>query len=311
MNHTSKMRQFEWTDLRYFLELVRSGNPTAAGRRLQVDHNTVRRRVSALEDALKAKLFNSRGPSYSLTVEGDRLYKYAEAIEALTIRAEEAVATSDLAVSGTVRVGAPNCFGGYFLARRLAQWSTTQPDLRLKVLVQPPNVNLSSRDTEVSVLLTRPNQLRQIVRKLTDYSVHLYASPTYLASAPPLNGLDDLPHHRFVGYIPDLLDAPQLDVLPQLGDGTEAVFESSSISAQLEATAAGAGLCVLPDFVASTYPGLEPVLQNAFGMTREYWLSIHPEMINLARVRAVIDIIVESVRQEPQLFHLDPASATL
>lgn len=302
MTATSKFRQFEWTDLRYFLELVRAGNPTSAGRRLKVDHNTVRRRVSALEDALQARLFSSRGPTYSLTVEGDCLFKYAEAIEALTIRAEEAVMTSDMAVSGLVRIGAPNCFGSFFLARRLARWSLTQPDLRLKVSVLPPMSNVSNRESEVSILLTRPNQMRQIVRKLTDYTVRIYAAPEYLRDAPPLNSVDDLQHHRFVGYIPDVIEAPQLDVLPQLGEGLEAHFESTSVAAQLEATAAGAGLCVLPDFVATSYPGLEAVLADSFSLKREYWLAIHPEMINLARVRAVIDFIVESVRSEAALF---------
>jgi len=300
----NRMRQFEWTDLRYFLELVRAGNPTSAGRRLKVDHNTVRRRVSSLENALQARLFSARGATYALTVEGDRLYKYAEAIEALTIRAEESMMTSgDVAVSGTVRIGAPNCFGGYFLAKRLSSWAATQPDLHLKLLVLPPSVNLSNRDTDVSIVLTRPNQMRQIVRKLTDYSVQIYASAPYLRDCPPLNSPDDLPHHRFVGYIPDLLDAPQLDMIPQLGEGIEAHFESSSISAQLEATAAGGGLCVLPDFVASRYPQLQPVLPESFNMKREYWLSIHPEMINLARVRAVIDFITEAVRSEADLFN--------
>ena len=306
---TSRFRQFEWTDLRYFLELVRAGNPTSAGRRLKVDHNTVRRRVSALEDALQARLFSSRGPTYALTVEGDCLFKYAEAIEALTIRAEEAVMTSDLAISGTVRVGAPNCFGSFFLARRLAGMSLAQPDLRLKVFVLPPILNVSNRDAEVSILLTRPNQMRQIVRKLTAYTVRIYAAAEYIQNGPPLNGLDDLQHHRFIGYVPDLLDAPQLDVLPQLGEGIEAHFESTSISAQMEAAAAGAGLCVLPDYVASSHPELQLVLGDAFCLKREYWLAIHPEMINLARVRAVIDFIVESVRSESALFCPAPPRA--
>jgi len=289
--------------------LVRAGNPTAAGRRLSVDHNTVRRRVSALEDGLQTRLFSSRGPTYDLTVEGDCIYKYAQAMEALTIRAEEAVATSDLAVSGTVRVGAPHCFGSFFLASRLARWSLDQRALHLKVFILATALSPSNRDAEVTILMNRPKQMRQIVRKLTDYTVHLYASPEYLAQGPALRNLDDLKQHRFIGYMPDLVDAPQLDVLPQFGEGIEAHFESTSISAQLEATVASCGLCVLPDFVARDHLGLQQVLPDEFSLTREYWLAIHPEMINLARVRAVIDFIVESVRSEADLFCT--ASATV
>ena len=51
------MERFDWDDLRFFLAVARSGRLTAAARRLSADHATVSRRVTALEDSLKAKLF--------------------------------------------------------------------------------------------------------------------------------------------------------------------------------------------------------------------------------------------------------------
>ena len=36
----------EWDDLKYFLELARTGTLTAAARRLEVQHSTVARRMS-------------------------------------------------------------------------------------------------------------------------------------------------------------------------------------------------------------------------------------------------------------------------
>src|ERR1700685_2033098 len=103
---TSK-REFSWDDLRFFLALVRAGNPHAAAKGMRTDHTTVRRRISALETALRTHLFNSHGGDYELSAEGDRLLKYAEEIESLAGRIEEEIADSDGAISGTVRVGAP------------------------------------------------------------------------------------------------------------------------------------------------------------------------------------------------------------
>lgn len=297
-----RSRPFEWTDLKYFLELVRAGNPSSAARRLKVDHTTVRRRVAALEAALQARLFSLRGPNYELTVDGDRLLKYAEAVEALTLRVEDEIASSDRAISGLVRIGAPDGFGAYFLAKRLAQLSLSHPDLRLKVVVLPQIVNLSNREADIAISLSPPNQLRQIIRKLTDYNLRIYSSPDYLSKSSPINSAADLPQHRFIGYVPDNLYAPELDVLPHVGESVEAHFESTSIVAQIEAAAAGAGLCILPDFIASADSRLQLVLADSFCLKREYWLVIHPEMINLARVRAVIDFLVECVRSEPELF---------
>ncbi|MGP1681703.1 MAG: LysR family transcriptional regulator, partial [Giesbergeria sp.] len=39
----------DWDNLRYFLELARSGTLVGAARRLGVDHTTVARRIQALE----------------------------------------------------------------------------------------------------------------------------------------------------------------------------------------------------------------------------------------------------------------------
>jgi len=302
------MRQFEWSDLKFFLELVRSGNPASAGRRLRADHTTVRRRVAALEDALQARLFSSRGPIYDLTPEGDQLLRYAEAIETLTIRAEDDIGRRDLALSGTVRIGAPDGFGALFLASRLAELAATHPDLQLQVVILPRVVNLSNREADIAIGYSPPNQQRQIVRRLTNYRLRLYASPTYLAAHPAIEKSDDLPQHRFIGYIRDMLTDVELDVVPTMGENIPSSFESTNIMAQMEAAAAGLGLCVLPDFIARGDSRLTPVLADSFKIVRQFWLIIHPETINLARVRAVIDFITESVRRERELFVGEAAS---
>ncbi|WP_156106281.1 helix-turn-helix domain-containing protein, partial [Sphingobium sp. ba1] len=52
-----------WDDLRLFLAVARAGRLTSAGQALGVNHTTVARRLTALEDALGARLFDrtSRG----------------------------------------------------------------------------------------------------------------------------------------------------------------------------------------------------------------------------------------------------------
>ena len=45
-----------WDDVRIFLAVARSGQILAAARRLELNHATVGRRVTALEEALQCKL---------------------------------------------------------------------------------------------------------------------------------------------------------------------------------------------------------------------------------------------------------------
>jgi DNA-binding transcriptional LysR family regulator len=294
--------QFDWNDLKFFLELVRTGSPSDAGRRLKADHTTVRRRIDSLEGALRARLFASRGTTYELTVEGDRLLQYAEAMEALAIRAEDQIANSNLAVTGTVRIGAPDGFGVFYLAPRISALQSLYPDLQVQLVVLPGAIKLSKREADVAIALSRPDEQRQIVRKLTAYHIGLYASEAYLNDHPPIAVADDLSTHSFINYVPELLYAAEIDTLSQIEGSPRVSFESTSIVAQIQAAVSGAGLCMLPSFMAASEPRLKPVLQDVFKVERQFWLVIHPEMVNLARVRAVIDFIAEGVRNERSLF---------
>jgi hypothetical protein len=52
---------------------------------------------------------------------------------------------------------------------------------------------------------------RLYVRKLTNYSLGLFASKSYLSSHPPIVDRDSLRQHRFIGYIDELIHMPELD----------------------------------------------------------------------------------------------------
>src|SRR3546814_95839 len=113
--------------------MARTGSPTTAAMQLKVDHTTVRRRIDALEDSLKVKLFEPRDRGFLLTNAGNRLLATAESIEALAAGAEESVSGKDLSLSGTVRIGVPDGLGGLFLSARLAEFAKEHPDLQLEL----------------------------------------------------------------------------------------------------------------------------------------------------------------------------------
>jgi DNA-binding transcriptional LysR family regulator len=122
------LADFNWNDLRAFLAVARTGRLTTAAGRVGMDHTTVARRIAALEDGLGARLFDRSPQGYALTPHGERLMPTAEKIESLTLRAASELGESDQALSGTVRIGAPEGFGSYVLAplmAKLAAWTSS------------------------------------------------------------------------------------------------------------------------------------------------------------------------------------------
>ncbi len=293
---STQVAEFDWDNLKAFLAVARTGRLTAAAARLGADHTTVSRRIGALEHALRTKLFDRSPTGYGLTAHGERLLESAEGMESLALAAQSAVGEADLAVSGVVRIGAPEGFGSYFLAPRLAALGGRQPDLEIQLVAIPGVLSLSKREADIAISLSAPREGRLVTRKLTDYRLSLYATPAYLDGRPPILARADLGGHRFIGYIEELLYAPELDYLQAPDVEICAKLKSSNLIAQLRAALAGAGLCVLPDFIAAAEPALVRVLPDKVELQRAFWLVMHADLRGLARVKTVADFLVEEVR---------------
>jgi DNA-binding transcriptional LysR family regulator len=298
------MADFDWNDVRAFLAVARSGRLTAAASRLGVDHSTLSRRIGALEHSLKAKLFDRSPSGYTPTEAGRRLMPLAEEMERLALGATEAVGGSAGLIEGMVRIGSPEGFGSYFLAPRIQKLKAQYPQLVVQLVAASAVFSLAKREADVAISVSRPPAGRLLVSKLIDYDLGLYAAPDYLAGAADIGSCDDLKGHCFVSYIGDLLHFPELDFLQQVVPGGITSMESSNLVAQTRATLAGAGLCVLPAFLAREEPGLVRVLADQVNLTRSLWLTVHQDLAELARVRAAIRFIKDEVEAARGLFKL-------
>lgn len=292
----------DWDDFRFVLAIVRGGSVSAAAKQLGVDHATVIRRVDRLERQLSAKLFDRRKTGYLLTEAGQRVADSAETMESTIAANQELVGGSLARLTGTVRIGAPDGFGTAFLAPRLAPFADRYPDLDLQLVATARLFSLSKREADIAISLTMPKEGRIVGRKLLDYRLGLYAAPGYLDRHPKIASRADLPRHRFVGYIEELLFTPELDYLPQVSPKISARFRSANLIAQLNATLAGFGIAVLPHFMASEHPTLLPVLPDDVSITRTFFMLMHADSKDLARIRAVADYIGEIVERERALF---------
>jgi len=292
----------DWDDFRFVLAIVRGGSVSAAAKQLGVDHATVIRRVDRLERHLTAKLFDRRKTGYLLTEAGQRVADSAEAMESTIAANQEQVGGSLARLTGTVRIGAPDGFGTSFLAPRLAPFAERYPELDLQLVATARLFSLSKREADIAISLTMPKEGRIVGRKLLDYSLGLYAAPAYLDRFPPIYSRQELLQHRFVGYIEELLFTPELDYLPQVSPKISARFRSANLIAQLNATLAGFGIAVLPHFMAKQNPQLRPVLASEVSITRTFWMLMHADSKDLARIRAVADYICEIVERERELF---------
>lgn len=290
-----------WDDARIFLAVARAGQILGAARRLELNHATVSRRIAALEDALGVKLFRRLTTGSELTPAGERFLDVAERMEAEMIAARSELAGGDEAISGTVRIGAPDGFGVAFLAARLGALTAQYRDLGIQLVPVPRSFSLSRREADIAITTERPSEGRLVAQKLVDYSLGLYASRAYAEA----NGLpetqSELKAHRLVGYVPDLVFSPSLAYAQEFSPDWDAAFCISSALGQVEAVRSGAGIGILHAFIARSLPELVPVAA-AKPIRRAYWLVYHESVRSLRRIQAVAAFIIGAVEREKKLF---------
>jgi molybdate transport repressor ModE-like protein len=292
----------DWDDFRFVLAILRTGTVSAAARQLGVDHTTVIRRIDRLERLLSAKLFDRRKTGYVLTDAGHSIATHAEAIEAAVVASQNEIGGSRARLTGTVRIGAPDGFGTHFLAPRLTALAERYPDLEVELVATARLFSLSKREADIAISLTQPTTGSVVGRKLTDYSLGLFAAPDYLSRHSPVTSRDNLAGHRFIGYIAELLYTPELDYLPLISPRIAPSLRSANLIAQFNATLSGYGIAVLPHFMAADDPRLVAVLPESIVIRRSFFLLMHADSKDLARIRAVADMIHCLVDAERERF---------
>jgi DNA-binding transcriptional LysR family regulator len=284
----------DWDHARVFLAVARSGQILAAARKLGLDHATLSRRISALEDSLQTRLFDRHTSGCTLTSPGEDFLSIAERVESEMLHAEQLFGRSSSELAGTVRVGAPDGFGTYFLASELGAFALKHPSLALQLIPLPRVFSLSKGEAEIAITLDRPDEGRLVAKKLTDYGLSVYASRKHLELFGPIRNKRDLASRWLITYVADVSYSRSLDYFGELGALTDRRYECASVVGQLEAVRAGIGVGVLHDYAARTFHDLVPILPK-IRYFRTYWIVATADVRKLRRVSEAYEFIVQRV----------------
>jgi len=261
-----------------------------------VEHTTLSRRITRLEEALGVRLFDRRPTVYDLSAEGEQLLPRAEDIERAALGIWSERVDPVVGLTGYVRIGTPEAFGTFCLADRIGELSSQHPGLSIELVATPRVFSLSKREADLAIGLSRPATGRLHARKLGDYELGLYGGREYLARNGVPESQDELRRHRFVGYIDELVFAPELDYFEAALPGLQPSIKISNVITQMSAACAGAGLCILPCFMADRRPDLVRILPQSIIIVRSYWLLTHSDMLSLKRIKIASDFITSVVR---------------
>lgn len=284
-----------WERVRIFLEVARTGQISKAAKHLRLNHTTVARQLTALEKSLNVKLLERHTSGSALTAAGEALVAAAERAESEFLKVGGSIGGANEAITGTVRVGAPDGLGNYFLADHLGPLAARHPRLVIQLVPLPRTFSLSRREADIAITLDRPKQGRLILSKLTDYTLSVYAAESYLLREGPIASQSDLAGRLFVTHVEDFAYSRALDYASALGKLMSRRYECGSVVGQMEAVRCGHGIGILHDYAARRYPELKRLIPDV-RFVRSYWLTSHSDTHETRRVQEVCRFITASVK---------------
>lgn len=246
----------DWDRLRIFYEAAATGNFTNAAIVLDLCQSAVSRQVRALERDLRVQLFRRHARGLTLTEAGESLYRTACEIAACLSEAETVLQDTCATPRGPLVVSTTIGFGTYWLAPRLAEFHEAFPDIKLTLLLDGGESDLTMRDADIAIRLGPPQRMDWVQRRLFTQSAHLYASPGYLRQYGVPLCPSDLDNHRLITYRAhgksvDGQSEWVLDAGAAPNRKRQPILQLDNIAGALAAVEGGLGVAAFPPFAVS------------------------------------------------------------
>jgi DNA-binding transcriptional LysR family regulator len=278
----------EWSDLRVFLSIAREGTLGAAARKLRQTQPTMGRRLRALEDAVGHKLFQRTPQGLVLTEEGSAVLEHAERIEEEALAIERQLVGQAQQLEGGIRITSSDWFGVHVLTPVLAEFALSHPRVTVELLTESRFLDLSRREADLAFRI-RPFVEPDIVsRKLLHVRYGVYARA---GTAHPVAG--DGKGKTLIALNSDFAGTPDDSWLHNMLPKARVVFRSNSRDVQARMCAEGIGIAVLPTPLGDSLAGVQRLRLSEEPPGRDTWLGYHRDLQRLARLRALLDLVVK------------------
>lgn len=290
----------DWDDLRYFLVVADTGSLSAAARNLGVNHSTVLRRLTRLEERLDVRLFERFQTGYVLTEAGEefqaQLQPLAEQIDA----AQRRIGGSNASLTGTIRITTTDTLAHGLLTPLLADFRRTHPGIQLQLVTNNSFLNLTRREADVAVRPSNTPPDNLVGRPAGVIRTAVYGSRAYLRQARKA-GIEpkDWAAHTWIAPDEGLAHLAQAKWVAAHIPPERVVMRTDSLVGMVDAVRQGLGLGTLLCLLADRHRDLVQVAPPPSELDTQVWVLTHPDLRQVRRIRALTDHLYEALRNNP------------
>ncbi len=290
-----------WDEFRTAYQVARLRTVSGAAEALGVHHATVIRHIDSLESKLGAKLFQRHARGYTPTEAGEDLLTVASTTEDQLTQLAGRIHGRGASVSGNLIV---TCLPQMspLLARTLTKYQADHPELRAELIVDTRPLKLEYGEAHVALRAGTPgDDLDNIVQELGQLPMGLFAHKDYVFRHGPLNGLEDIPNHRFCRV--SNLD-PRAPFMKWIGEHVpeeNVVYKCSDTNTVQDAVLAGAGIGFLPGYMGHERDFMVEMMEPDPSWFSTFWCVTHVDLHRTAKVHSFVTFLKEEAKSWPAL----------
>lgn len=282
----------DWDNIRFFLAVAREGTLSGAARRLNVNHSTVLRRLTALQRDMGVQLFSREGNDRTLNEAGTEMLAYAQQIEAAVLELEERVSGKDARLAGTVRLTTTDSLAATLVPSLIAEFRLAYPQININLIVDNAILNLS-RDADISLRPARTIDEGLIGRRVCRLAAAVFTSAQYLERRGLPTCAEEMWDRDWI--VPDvkLERYAVAQWLHARVPPNRIAASSTSVLTMSASVRHGSGFAVLPCLLGDVQPELIRVSEPIEDVVSSLWLVTHTDVRKHARVRVFRDFALQ------------------
>lgn len=236
-----------------FVRVVDLGGFTPAAAVSGISATMVGNHVKALEQRLGARLLNRTTRRQSLTEIGARYYSQCLDVLARIEAAETEAKEMHSRPRGRLKISAPVTLGSHLLAGLFADYLRDLPDVEIDLQLNDRVVDLADEGFDAAFRFGDLRDSGLVARRLRSLGRVICAAPEYLARHGAPAEPEDLAGHNCLAF--RYIQAERDWVFQGSGDDRRVAITGQMTvnngSALLQAVLAGAGIAMLPDYLAA------------------------------------------------------------
>lgn len=282
-------------DVVLFVEVARTRSFSAAGRNLGVSNPTLSRRIAAMEERFRVRLFDRTTRRVELTDAGQRYFDRCAHLADEARLADEALRDDAEQPGGHLRLSMPVDLGVHFIGPALHEFARRHPRITFELDLSPRRRDLVGEPVDVAFRLGAVAGDQLVVRRIGWVTQPLFAAPSYLEARGHPGAPADLVRHECI-----LLPGPRLEATWQLANGPQSAqvtvqgrFATNNVGMMKMLAERGSGIAALQPALALEALDrgrLQPVLPG-WELSRLPLYAVTTSHLQPVRARLLVDFL--------------------